>query len=87
MKHTFVVEGKAFHVSIKQQEVDGETKYVLIINKDQISGEMNTDSTSTPKPINLFNVSSEENIPEYWNTEGECLNWVHNWVDRNHLRL
>lgn len=87
MKHTFVVGGKTFNVNIQHKMIDGETRYVFIINKERKGDGINTDSTNIPESINLFTVSSEENIPEYWNSEGECLNWAHNWVDRNIQRL
>ena len=85
MEHTFVVEGKTFNVDIQKKETIGETKYVFIISKVRKNEGGNTESTNIP--INLFSISSEGNIPEYWNSESECLNWAHNLVDRNHKRL
>lgn len=87
MKHIFVVEGKTFIVDIQQKIYNGEVKYVFIINKDCTSNGVNTDLANISKSTDLFAASSEENIPEYWNSESECLNWAHNWVDRNHQRL
>lgn len=87
MKHTFVVEGKTFFVDIQQKMIGGEVKHVFIITKDCKRDDRITDATNITKSLNLFAISSEGDIPEYWNSESECLNWVHNWVDRNHQKL
>lgn len=87
MKYTFVVEGKTFNVDVQRKQINGETKYICIMNKVQKNIEGNTEATYILKPINLSLGSLEKDIPEYWKSESECFNWAHNWVDRNFKRL
>jgi hypothetical protein len=84
LEHTFVVEGKTFNVDIKQQEFGGEKKFVFTVNKVQESKEGNTEASYILKPISL---SSVKDLPEYWDRESECLNWIHNWIDLNNKNL
>jgi hypothetical protein len=85
LKYTFVVEGKTFTVDIQHKKVNEETKCICIISKAQKNAEGNTEAAYIFKPINLSSI--EKDIPEYWNSESECFNWAHNWVDHNHKRL
>lgn len=87
MKHNFVVNDKNFEVDIEPQKINGETKYFSHITRVYQITKDNTEPAKTPQPIDLSFISPEENIPEYWNSHSECLNWAHNWVDRNHSKL
>jgi hypothetical protein len=87
LKYTFVVEGKTFNVDVQPKEINKEAKYICIISKVQKNIEGNTEATYLLKPINLSAGSLGKDIPEYWNSESECFNWTHNWVDHNHKRL
>ena len=87
MKYTFIVEGKTFNVDVQRTEINKETKYICIISKVQTNVEGDIEATYILKPINLSLGSPEKEIPEYWNSESECFNWMHNWVDRNHKSL
>ncbi len=87
MKHTFVIQDKNFEVDIEKEKINGETKYFFHITRVYQIDENNTEPAKVPQPIDVFSISPEENIPEYWNSHSECLNWAHNWVERNHGKL
>lgn len=87
MNHTFVIKDKNFEVVIKKEKTTGEPKYFSHITRIYQITTDNTEPAKIPQPIDLLSISPEEDIPEYWNSHSECLNWAHNWVDRNHSKL
>lgn len=87
MKHNFVVNDKNFEVDIELQKTNGVSKYFSHITRIYKVTAENAEPAIIPQPIDLLSISPEEDIPEYWNSHSDCLNWAHNWVERNHSKL
>lgn len=87
MKHNFVVNDKNFEVDIELQKINGETKYFFNITRIYQITAGNAEPAKIPQPIDLLSISPGEDIPEYYNSHLECMNWAHNWVERNHDKL